>query len=63
MGIAVSGGADSVALLRLMLELRQEIGLVVSVVHLNHKLRGAESDADEGFVRELAERNGLKLIC
>jgi len=61
-GIAVSGGADSVALLRLMLELRPEIGLVVSVVHLNHKLRGADSDTDEGFVRELAEKYGLALI-
>jgi tRNA(Ile)-lysidine synthase len=61
-GIAVSGGADSVALLRLMLELRQEIGLVVSIVHLNHKLRGAESDADEGYIRELAQKHGLALI-
>ena len=53
-GIAVSGGADSVALLRLLLELRDELGIVLSVVHLNHKLRGAESDADEEFVRSLA---------
>jgi tRNA(Ile)-lysidine synthase len=62
-GIAVSGGADSVALLRLMLELRQEIGLVLSVVHINHKLRGAESDGDEAFVRDLAETHGLELHC
>jgi tRNA(Ile)-lysidine synthase len=61
-GIAVSGGTDSVALLRLMLELRQEIGLVVSVLHLNHKLRGADSDADEAFIRELAQKNRLALI-
>jgi tRNA(Ile)-lysidine synthase len=61
-GIAVSGGADSVALLRLMLELRQEIGIVVSVVHLNHKLRGADSDADEEFVRELTEGHRFELI-
>ena len=62
-GIALSGGADSVALLRLMLELRQEIGVVLSVIHLNHKLRGAESDADEAFVREFAQKHGLELIC
>jgi len=61
-GIAVSGGADSVALLRLMLELRDELGIVPAVVHLNHKLRGADSDADEQFVRELAEVHGLELI-
>jgi tRNA(Ile)-lysidine synthase len=61
-GIAVSGGADSVALLRLILELRDELGIVLSVVHLNHKLRGADSDGDEQFVRELAETSGLEVI-
>jgi tRNA(Ile)-lysidine synthase len=53
-GVAVSGGADSVALLRLLLELRKELGIVLSVVHLNHKLRGEESDGDEKFVKALA---------
>jgi tRNA(Ile)-lysidine synthase len=62
-GVAVSGGADSVALLRLMLELKQEIGLVLSVVHFNHNLRGAESDADEQFVEQLARRHQLDLYC
>ena len=60
-GIAVSGGADSVSLLRLLLELRKEVGIVVSVVHFNHKLRGAESDEDERFVAELAQRHKLEL--
>jgi tRNA(Ile)-lysidine synthase len=62
-GAAVSGGADSVALLRILLELRQELGIVLSVVHLNHKLRAEESEADEQFVRELAAANGLEVIC
>lgn len=62
-GVAVSGGADSVALLRILLELRRELGIVVSVVHLNHKLRGAESDQDECFVRQLANSHDLQLIC
>jgi tRNA(Ile)-lysidine synthase len=62
-GIAVSGGADSVALLRLMLELRDELGIVLSVVHLNHKLRGADSDADEQFVRGLAATHGLEIFA
>ncbi len=53
-GVAVSGGADSVALLRLLLRLRQRLGMVVSVVHFNHKLRGRASDADEKFVATLA---------
>jgi tRNA(Ile)-lysidine synthase len=62
-GAAVSGGADSVGLLRILLELRQELGIVLSVVHLNHKLRGAESDADEQFVRELAATHGMEVVC
>ena len=61
LGIAVSGGADSTALLRLMLELRAELGLVLSVVHFNHQLRGAESDGDERFVAELAHRHDLEV--
>jgi tRNA(Ile)-lysidine synthase len=59
--IAVSGGADSVAVLRLLLELRKEIGVVLSVVHFNHQLRGAESDEDERFAAELAHRHKLEL--
>ena len=59
-GVAVSGGIDSVALLRLLLELRFELGIVLSVVHFNHKLRGAESDADEEFVRNLAREHDLE---
>ncbi len=62
-GIAVSGGIDSVALLRLMLELRGELGIVVSVVHFNHKLRGAESDGDEQFVAALAREHGFEFYC
>jgi tRNA(Ile)-lysidine synthase len=59
-GVAVSGGIDSVALLRLLIELRQELGIVLSVVHFNHKLRGAESDADQEFVAGLAREHGLE---
>jgi len=59
-GVAVSGGPDSLALLRLLLELRKELGIVLSVVHLNHKLRGAESDADADFVCSLARAHKLQ---
>jgi tRNA(Ile)-lysidine synthase len=59
-GVGVSGGADSVALLLLLMELREELGMVLSVAHLNHKLRGAASDADEKFVRSLAASHGLE---
>jgi tRNA(Ile)-lysidine synthase len=62
-GIAVSGGADSVALLRLLNALRPELGIVASVLHLNHKLRGDESKKDEAFVGELAAKHGYELFC
>jgi tRNA(Ile)-lysidine synthase len=61
-GVAVSGGADSVALLHLLLELREKLGLVLSVVHLNHKLRGKASDADEKFVANLAAEHALQFF-
>src|SRR5437870_13284114 len=43
--VAVSGGADSLALLLMLLELRPELGIVLRVAHVNHQLRGEESDA------------------
>jgi tRNA(Ile)-lysidine synthase len=56
--VAVSGGADSVALLDILASLA-ELQLKLIVAHLNHSLRGAESDGDEAFVRELAAQYGL----
>jgi tRNA(Ile)-lysidine synthase len=61
MAAAVSGGADSVALLFLLLELRDELGIVLSVAHVNHRLRGEESDGDEQFVSGLARQHGLEI--
>jgi tRNA(Ile)-lysidine synthase len=58
-GIAVSGGADSVCLAHLLAELAPQWNLKLGIVHLNHRLRGAESDADEEFVHSLAGRLGL----
>src|SRR5579872_810894 len=57
---AVSGGADSVALLRVLLELRLELGIVLSVAHFHHGIRGAEADADEQFARALAAEFSLE---
>ena len=59
LAVGVSGGADSVALLRALAARAAELGLVLSVAHLHHGLRGAEADADLEFVRELAGRLGL----
>lgn len=58
--VAVSGGADSVALLRALLELRQELGIVLSVAHFHHQIRGAEADSDQQFVRDLARQFQLE---
>jgi tRNA(Ile)-lysidine synthase len=60
-GVAVSGGADSVALLRALAELAPELGVVLFVLHLNHQLRGADSEADKSFVAALAKQ--LDLDC
>src|SRR5262249_32174373 len=58
--VAVSGGADSVALLLLLLELREGLGIVLSVVHFNHQLRGKASATDEKFVAMLAAKHKLE---
>jgi len=62
-GVAVSGGIDSVALLRLLMVVRSELGIVLSVIHFNHKLRATDSDADEEFVGDLAREHKLEFIC
>ncbi len=59
----VSGGADSAALLHLLCEAREEWELSVAVCHVNHSLRGEESDRDEAFVRQICAKYGVKLFC
>lgn len=61
-GVAVSGGADSVGLLRLLGSLRGRLGITLLVVHFDHRLRGTESDADAEFVVELARALGLECV-
>lgn len=58
-GVAVSGGADSMCLLAVLAELAAAEDWRLTVLHLNHGLRGAESDADAAFVRAAARRAGL----
>lgn len=52
--VAVSGGPDSVCLLHILVKLREELGIRLHVAHLNHQLRGAESEADAQYVSDLA---------
>ena len=55
--VALSGGADSVALLRVL----QSLGYICECAHCNFHLRGLESDRDETFVRQLCEKQGILL--
>ena len=62
--VAVSGGADSTALLLALVEAnaeKQGLGIALSAAHVHHGLRGAEADGDEAFVRALCERHGVPL--
>ncbi len=61
-GIGVSGGADSIALLLLLHELKPELPLHLLVLHFNHELRGADSDADQALVAHLAAQLGIECI-
>ena len=58
-GVGVSGGSDSVALLRILQGVSQQQGIRLCVLHFNHGLRGAESEGDEQFVAALAAELGL----
>lgn len=60
---AVSGGADSMALLWGLYLLKDRLGITLAAAHYNHGLRGAESDGDEAFVREFCEGYKIPFYC
>ena len=57
--VGVSGGADSVALLRLLWNVRQRLAIEVRCVHVEHGIRGEESLRDQRFVEALCEELGI----
>ncbi|MGN1130785.1 MAG: tRNA lysidine(34) synthetase TilS [Ruminococcus sp.] len=59
--VALSGGADSVSLLHALINLKEKLGIEVMAAHLNHKLRGEESDRDERFVKKFCDENNIEL--
>ena len=59
--VGVSGGADSVSLLHLLMSLRYAFGFSLEAAHVHHGLRGEEADRDERFVRELCDRWNVPL--
>lgn len=61
--VALSGGADSVSLLNVLLTLKDKLQIEVMAAHLNHNLRGDEAKRDENFVKNLCKKNNVKLFC
>jgi len=57
--VALSGGADSVCLLKLLCELRQKYNLRICAAHLNHMIRGTDADRDAQFARQLCRKLGV----
>jgi len=57
----VSGGVDSMVLLHLLRDLSRELGMELVAAHLNHELRGDESERDARFVEEMAEKWGIPI--
>ena len=60
--VAVSGGADSVTLLHILHRLRDRFKIELLVLHVNHQLRGVDSEEEEQFVRGLADSLGLEAL-
>ena len=61
--VALSGGADSMALLYALFNLRDQLKITVSAAHFNHRIRGAEAQRDEDFVRATCKKLGVTLFC
>lgn len=59
--VGLSGGADSVALLHFLCQQREKFNFELSAAHVNHLLRGEESERDEHFVRNLCDKMGIPL--
>ncbi|HVW77116.1 MAG TPA: tRNA lysidine(34) synthetase TilS [Alloacidobacterium sp.] len=62
LGVAVSGGADSVALLRSLHQRWKELGIGLAVLHVHHGIRGAEADEDAAFVEQLTGELGMRFL-
>ncbi len=60
--VGVSGGADSMCLLNILSKLKDEYGIILKAVHLNHGIRGQEALRDENAVRHYCENNGIELL-
>ncbi|MDY6968474.1 MAG: ATP-binding protein, partial [Spirochaetota bacterium] len=60
--LSLSAGKDSMALLDFMLNIKEEYRLKLAIFHLNHMIRGEESDEDETFMIKVADEKGLDIF-
>lgn len=58
----VSGGADSICLLFVLLDLQKELGFELRAVHVNHQIRGADADSDQEYVETVCKEQGVDLV-
>ena len=61
-GVALSGGADSIALLHILLQLRDQFNFRLTALHLNHGIRGDEAERDQAFVEEVCQKWNVPLV-
>ena len=61
--VALSGGADSVALMHFFCSVKEQYHLTVYAAHLHHGIRGEEADRDEQFCKAFCEKNNILLFC
>lgn len=60
--VGVSGGADSIALLKILSILKEKYGIILKAVHVNHNIRGDEADADEALVKKYCEELDVEFM-
>lgn len=63
LAVGVSGGADSMCLIHILSRLKEDYGIILKVVHLNHGIRGAEALRDESLVKSYCEEKGIELLA
>lgn len=61
--VALSGGPDSVCLLNLLNEIKDEMNIKIVAAHVNHMLRGEAADSDEKYAEDMCKKMGIKFFC
>ena len=61
--VALSGGADSIALLHCLYSLKDELCIKVNAAHLNHSIRGEEAERDQKFAEDFCKKYGIEFFC